>query len=85
MVQHRKGPISALEVATALEIPEEQVDQLLMRLARERATDVTLDVDQQGHVVYDFEGEQRRWRVLEQEVAADEAEAEAARLERRER
>jgi hypothetical protein len=87
MVQHRKGPISALEVSRSLDIPEPQVDAILMQLAREKATDVTVDVDAQGHVVYDFEGEQRRWRVLEEEVAAeqDEAEAEAgvARRERR--
>lgn len=77
MVQHRKGPISALEVSRSLDIPEPQVDAVLMQLAREKATDVTVDVDAQGHVIYDFEGEQRRWRVLEEEVAADEAQAEA--------
>jgi hypothetical protein len=73
MVQHRHGPISALEVATALQLPEPQVDALLTRLARERATAVTLDVDDNGHVVYDFDGEERRWRVLEEDVAAEEA------------
>jgi len=85
LVEHRKGPINALEVSRALDIPEPQVDGLLMQLARERATDVTVDVDAQGHVVYDFEGEQRRWRVLEEEVEAEEAEAEseAARRQRR--
>jgi hypothetical protein len=86
MVEHRKGPVNALEVAKALDLPEPEVDALLMRLAREHATDVTVDVDQQGHVVYDFEGEQRRWRVLEEqadaEAPADEGEAEAARLKR---
>ena len=87
MVQHRKGPISALEVSRSLELPEPEVDLLLMSLARERATDVTVDVDSQGHVVYDFEGEQRRWRVLEEEVQAEQAEAEleAARVERHKR
>jgi hypothetical protein len=85
LVEHRKGPINALEVSRALDIPEPQVDGLLMQLARERATDVTVDVDAQGHVIYDFEGEQRRWRVLEQEVEAEEAEVEgeAARRQRR--
>jgi hypothetical protein len=78
MVQHRRGPISALEAARALELPEPQVDALLQRLARERATAVTLDVDEQGHVVYDFDGEERRWRVLEEDVAAEEAGTEPA-------
>jgi hypothetical protein len=83
MVQHRKGPVSALEVSRSLDIPEPLVDGILMQLARERATDVTVDVDAQGHVIYDFEGEQRRWRVLEEEVEAEQAEAEAERRARR--
>lgn len=77
LVQHRRGPISALQAASALQLPEAQVDAILTRLAREKATAVTLDVDDQGHVVYDFDGEARRWRVLEEEVAAEEAEAAA--------
>jgi hypothetical protein len=77
MVQHRRGPISAHEVASALELPEAQVDALLTRLAREKATAVTLDVDSEGRVVYDFEGEERRWRVLEEQ----ESESEDARVE----
>ena len=67
LVQHRRGPISALDAATALELPEPLVEELLTRLAREKATEVTLDVDARGHVVYDFEGEARRWRVLEEQ------------------
>jgi hypothetical protein len=73
LVQHRQGPISALEAASALQLPEAQVDAILTRLAREKATAVTVDVDAQGHVVYDFDGEARRWRVLEEEVAAEDA------------
>lgn len=71
MVQHRRGPISAFEVAESLQLPEAQVDAILTQLAREKATAVTVDVDGEGHVVYDFEGEDRRWRVLEEEEAPD--------------
>jgi hypothetical protein len=78
LVQHRRGPISALEAASALQLPEAQADALLTRLAREKATAVTVDVDTQGHVVYDFDGEARRWRVLEDDLAAEEEEADAA-------
>jgi hypothetical protein len=85
LVQHRKGPINALEAATALQLPEPQVDALLTRLARERATAVTVDVDPEGHIVYDFEGEERRWRVLEEEVAAEAEEHEAAEARRMKR
>lgn len=73
MVQHRRGPLSAADVASALQLPEGEVDQLLTRLARAQATAVTLDVDARGQVVYDFDGEERRWRVLEEEVEADAA------------
>lgn len=67
MVQHRRGPISAYEIAGSLQLPEADVDVLLTQLARAKATAVTLDVDADGHVVYDFEGEERRWRVLEEQ------------------
>jgi hypothetical protein len=82
LVQHRRGPISASDVASALELPEAQVDQLLTQLAREQATAVTLDVDARGQVVYDFDGEDRRWRVLEEDAEAQEAQ-EAERAARR--
>ena len=85
MVQHRKGPISALEVATALQLPEPQVDALLTRLAREQATAVTVDVDAQGHIVYDFEGEERRWRVLEEDTVGEADEQEAVEPQRMKR
>ncbi len=89
MVAHRHGPISASEVAGSLELPEAQVDALLTRLAREQSTAVTLDVDAQGRVVYDFEGEERRWRVLEEQADADataaEVQAEQAREQARRR
>lgn len=74
LVQHRKGPISAAEVARSLQLPEPHVDALLTQLAREKATAVTVDVDRNGHVVYDFEGEERRWRVLEEQEQEPEAE-----------
>jgi len=82
MVAHRRGPISAHEIARALELPEAQVDALLSQLAREKATAVTLDVDAEGHIVYDFEGEERRWRVLEEQSPAEADDARAAPAER---
>jgi hypothetical protein len=83
MVAHRRGPISASDVASSLQLPEEQVDQLLTRLAREQATAVTLDVDARGQVVYDFEGEERRWRVLEEDAEAEESQQVAAERAKR--
>lgn len=82
LVQHRRGPVTAEEVASALELPQAQADALLTQLARETATDVTVDVDARGRVAYDFQGEERRWRVLEEEA---EVETEAALAEQRKR
>lgn len=78
LVDHRKGPIRAADVARALELPEADVDQLLTRLARQQATAVTVDVDADGHVVYDFEGEERRWRVLDEQADAEGAASRSA-------
>jgi hypothetical protein len=84
LVEHRRAPLTAQEVAQALDLPEPEADALLTRLARETATDVTVDVDAQGRVAYDFQGEERRWRVLDEQVA-DEEEAAAAPTEQRKR
>jgi hypothetical protein len=84
LVQHRRGPISAHEVAGQLELPEAQVDSLLTTLAREQATSVLIDVDEAGHVVYDFDGDDRRFRVLEEQAEMLESQPEQAwRAERR--
>jgi len=75
LVAHRRGAIGALEVADKLLLPEAQADALLTQLAREEATAVTLDVDDAGHVVYDFTGGEARWRVLEESLVGAEEEA----------
>lgn len=84
LVQHRRGPISAAAVSASLQLPEAEVDAILTQLAREKATAVTVDVDAEGHVVYDFEGEERRWRVLEDQPTEEPAwsEAQAAARQR---
>lgn len=72
LVEHRRGPVSAHEISERLELPETEVDALLMELSRLSPSAVTIDVDASGRVVYDFEGEERRFRVLE-ETAEPEA------------
>jgi hypothetical protein len=69
LVRHRPGPLSAGDIARELALPEASVDALLAKLARDQATAVTLDVDARGQIVYDFDGEDRRWRVLEEAAA----------------
>lgn len=83
MVEHRGGPISAHEIAGQLELPEAQVDALLTQLALAQATAVTLDVDDDGRLVYDFQGEDRRFRVLEEQAEDHAPEPAAPRAERR--
>lgn len=83
LVQHRRGPLSAADVASALQLPEGDVDQLLAQLARQQATAVTLDVDARGQIVYDFDGEDRRWRVLEEEGEAEDPPPEAENARKR--
>ncbi|HVY26377.1 MAG TPA: hypothetical protein VHB79_07475 [Polyangiaceae bacterium] len=82
LVEHRRAPLTAQEVAQALDLPEPEADVLLTRLARETATDVTVDVDAQGRVAYDFQGEERRWRVLDEQAADEEATAAPAEQRR---
>jgi hypothetical protein len=83
LVEHRKGAISAHEVASKLQLPEAEADALLSALAREKATAVTVDIDDGGHVTYDFSGQDKRWRVLEDSLEEQElAEAEAAHQRR---
>ncbi len=77
LVAHRRGAIGSHEVAGQLQLSEPEADALLSRLAREQATAVTLDVDDAGHMVYDFTGGEARWRVLEQSLAGSSEEHEA--------
>lgn len=74
IVERERGPITAEHIGQRLELPAAEVDALLTELARERATAVTIDVDAEGRLVYDFEGEDRRFRVLEAEAERAEAE-----------
>jgi hypothetical protein len=83
LVQHRRGAVTAEDVAEALELPPAQADALLTQLARETATDVTVDVDARGRVAYDFQGEERRWRVLEESAETEEHEPELAVQQRK--
>ena len=86
IVERERGPITAEQISQRLELPASEVDALLTELARERATAVTIDVDGEGRLVYDFEGEDRRFRVLEERAAqaeGDEMPDPAARAARR--
>lgn len=69
LLAHRGDALSAREVSEALHLEEAEADALLVDLARESGTAVSIDVDEAGEVRYDFRGGERRWRVLEEQAA----------------
>ncbi len=54
LAANRGGALRAHEASAALGVTAEEADALLTRLAKERPEDVTLDVSDQGEVVYGF-------------------------------
>ena len=85
LIAHRGGSVTSAEAATALGIDEAAADALLTALAREQATSVRLDVDDDGTLRYDFRGD-ARFRVLEdEEPPAPVAEEQASASVRRSR
>jgi len=76
LIAHRGGSVTSAEAAAALGIDEAAADGLLTALAREQATNVRLEVDDDGTLRYDFRGDDARFRVLDdQEALAAEDEA----------
>jgi hypothetical protein len=98
MAAHRRGVVTAREVATTLDLSEPQADALLTNLAKDPDEHVSLDLDDDGNLYYLFglEGEElaaARWRIVggprvnvpPGSDAGQRAEAEAAALEEQER
>jgi len=54
LAANRGGALRAHEAASALGVPTEDADALLTRMAKERPDDVTLDVTEQGELVFGF-------------------------------
>lgn len=90
LAQHRKGWVTAAEVARALGVREAEADQMLTDLAK-RGDDVSLDLTDDGRIVYLFGiGHEAlgdaRWRIADERAAeneriAREVEAEVDALE----
>jgi hypothetical protein len=85
LAEHRGGRLTAVDVATALEIPVAEADAVLATLAREDYERVAVDVDANGAVVYRFvPGPDARVRV-DPEIAKSPNREEWERLEEAER
>ena len=97
MAAHQGGALTAKQVAVTLRITEQEADDMLTSLAKDPDGNVSLDLDDQGHIYYLFGlgGEElaaARWRIhnpeLESQRAAEEelaAYEEAERAQRRRR
>jgi len=70
LVAHRRGSVTAAEAARALDLTEAEADALLTELAKDSKANVSIDVDEQGVVHYDFQREEERWRVLDEAQGA---------------
>jgi hypothetical protein len=87
LLAHRGGAVTVREAAGALSVSETDADALLTELARDSASDVRIDVDDDGQLRYDFSGV-AAFRVLEENsksrvVIDAEGEAAEADLEAR--
>lgn len=67
LLAHKKAAVTPHEVASALKLSVAEADALLTEFAQEYPTPVSLDVDDNGQLRYDFSGTEKRWRVLEEE------------------
>ena len=64
LAAHRGGQLTAYEVARALQLPEQQADDMLTELAKDPDVDATLDLDERGEIQYLFgKSSIDRWRL----------------------
>jgi hypothetical protein len=70
LLSHRGGLATPKETASALAISESEADALLTELARESASDVRIDVDDDGQLRYDFRGKAAAFRVFDEALEA---------------
>lgn len=65
LIAHRGGSVSSAEAAQSLGIEEAVADALLTELSRESASSVRLEMGDDGTFIYDFRGDEQRFRVLD--------------------
>jgi hypothetical protein len=77
---HRRGSLTTAEAARALDLPEPQADALLTELAKNPDENVSLDIDDDGGIRWNFGKGDERWRILAENDAKASREAEAEAL-----
>jgi glucose dehydrogenase len=66
LVAHRGGSVTTTEAARALDLSEHEADALLTEFAKDTQAPVSVDIDEHGVMHYEFEREDKRWRVLDE-------------------
>lgn len=77
LAAHRGGSLTAADAAHALKISDAESDALLTELAKDPDANVSLEVDDDGRIVFLFGIPEKRWRVLEQTAEQADAAVEA--------
>ena len=81
LARHQNGVVKTKDVARALGIDEVRAESVMNALAKEPAENVSLDVDQDGHVIYLLgSAEAIRWRIRAEQAGI--TDADRAALER---
>ena len=76
LAAHNGGAISAERASAALNLTEAECDELLTELAKDPREDVSLEVDDDGQIIFLFGIPEKRWRVLEETAPQSAAETE---------
>jgi hypothetical protein len=81
LARHQRGVVKVREAARALNLDEARADAVLVALAKDPNENVSIDVDDNGNVVYLFgSGQAIRWRIRAEE--SNLSPADRAKLER---
>lgn len=78
LARHQKGIVKVADAARALGVDEPRADAVLGALAREPAENISLDIDDDGNVMYLFGSAQAiRWRIQAERAGITDADREA--------
>jgi hypothetical protein len=78
LARHQKGIVKVADAARALAIDETRADAVLGALAREPAENISLDIDDDGNVMYLFGSAPAiRWRIQAERAGITDADREA--------
>jgi hypothetical protein len=78
LARHNKGVVKVADAARAIGVDEARADAVLGTLARDPAENISLDIDDDGNVMYLFGSVQAiRWRIQAERAGITDADREA--------